>query len=92
MEAITITNDEQLGWKVQQGERYADALSYDEMLGLVASLTMPEKRPCLQWMRTQAEHITWNNTISKVATSQLLKQPFGFPVTTKNKDNEKDNV
>ena len=29
------------GWKVTHGDKYADGLGYDEMLGLVASITMP---------------------------------------------------
>lgn len=54
MDEIKITFED--GWKVQQGEKYADNLSYDEMLGVVVSLTLPEKRPCLNWMRTKEQH------------------------------------
>lgn len=35
--------------------RYAPGLTFDEMLGLVASLTMPESRRCVDWLRTQEE-------------------------------------
>lgn len=55
MEAIVITQDEH-GWKVQQGDKYADWLGYDEMMGVVSSLTMPKERPCLHWMRTKEQH------------------------------------
>lgn len=65
MEAITITFDEQSGWKVQQGEKWADTLCYDEMMGLVSALTMPNKRPCLQWMRTKEEHEAWERHMRK---------------------------
>ena len=35
------------GWRVAVGEKFCQALSWDEMLGLVAALTMPEgERPC----------------------------------------------
>lgn len=44
------------GWKVTQGNKYAENLGYDEMLGLVSILTMPEKRPHLQWMKTKEDH------------------------------------
>lgn len=44
------------GWQVTQGDKYADGLGYDEMLGLVAALTMPENRPTLSWMKTSEEH------------------------------------
>ena len=55
MEAITVTKESN-GFKVQQGNKWADALCYDEMMGLVSSLTMPERRPCLQWMLTKEQH------------------------------------
>lgn len=44
------------GWNVTQGDKYAEKLGYDEMLGLVSILTMPEKRPHLQWMKTKEDH------------------------------------
>ena len=44
------------GWNVNIGDKYAFGLCYDEMLGLVAAITMPEKRPCMQWLKTRAEH------------------------------------
>ena len=53
---ITIEQNDGGDWNVYQDDRYADRLSYDEMLGLVAALTMPDKRPCLQWMLTEQEH------------------------------------
>lgn len=44
------------GWKVTKGDCYADGLCYEEMIGLVISLSMPDKRPCLHWMKTEEEH------------------------------------
>lgn len=41
---------------VIQGDKSSSELGYDEMLGLVVALSMPEKRPCLSWMKTQKEH------------------------------------
>lgn len=49
------------GWRVQYGEKYADGLGYDEMLGLVAGITMPESRPCLQWLKSEEEHQAWRD-------------------------------
>lgn len=45
------------GWKVSYEDRYADALSWDEMIGLVGAITMPQPRPTLQWLLTHNEHI-----------------------------------
>lgn len=57
IEYIDETNEELYkGWKVTYGDKYADWLCYDEMLGLVSALTMPEKRPTLQWLKTKEEH------------------------------------
>jgi hypothetical protein len=43
-------------WKVSEGDKYVDKLFYEEMIGLVAAITMPELRPCLTWLKTEDEH------------------------------------
>ena len=43
-------------FEVVQGNKTSEELSFDEALGLVASLMMPEKRHCLGWMMTKEEH------------------------------------
>ncbi|MCA9367992.1 hypothetical protein KC887_07085 [Candidatus Kaiserbacteria bacterium] len=48
-------DDGQTDYKVTDSDKFADRLTFDEMLGLVASLTMPESRRCIQWMRTLDE-------------------------------------
>jgi hypothetical protein len=45
-----------LQWKVTLGDKYAEKLNYDEMLGLVTTLTMPTDRPCIHLLRTKEEH------------------------------------
>ena len=44
------------GFTVTQGDKYADALGFDEMLGVIVTLTMPEKTPHRQWMKTKEQH------------------------------------
>ena len=57
MEAITIEFCELTHvFTVRQGDKYADEIGYDEMIGLVTQLTMPEKRGLIVWMRTKEEH------------------------------------
>lgn len=53
---IQIEIYEEGGFNVIEGDKCSEHLGYDEMLGLVSALTMPESRPCLQWMRTKEEH------------------------------------
>jgi len=50
----------------------ADGLGYDECLGLISAITMPENRPCLQWLKTPEQIEAWNNKFNKpdVNTSQ----------------------
>lgn len=48
MEDIVIKKDGDYGFDVCQGDKHSDHLGFDEMLGLISALTMPEKRPCLQ--------------------------------------------
>jgi hypothetical protein len=73
MEKITITlvqddtNDMFKGLTVSQGDKYADGLGYDEMLGLVAALTMPEPRPTLQWMKTAEQHAALRKRLEELS-------------------------
>ena len=38
------------GWDVYFDNKIAEHLSYEEMIGLVASITMPTERRCLNWL------------------------------------------
>lgn len=64
------------GWKVTLGDKYADGLCYDEMLGLVSAITMPEKRPALHWLKTAEQHKQWRDNLAK-------KTDDTIPVTKK---------
>lgn len=55
MDSIFVVKKEN-HYIIFQGERSSGELGYDEMLGLFASLTMPKERPCLNWMKTEAQH------------------------------------
>lgn len=52
---ITIEKQDKNHWEVTQADASSGRLTYEEMLGLVAALTMPEVRPCLHWMQTEAQ-------------------------------------
>lgn len=67
VDTIKIEKLEGGAFNIVQGDRYSDTLGYDEMLGLVSALTMPESRPCLQWMRTKEEHDAQFNSLKKAA-------------------------
>jgi hypothetical protein len=62
MEKITIEfidrDDQTLfsGFKVSQGEKYADGLGFDEMIGLLSCMAMPTERPQLRWLKTKEQH------------------------------------
>ncbi|MFS3040335.1 hypothetical protein AAH043_20215 [Bacteroides nordii] len=47
------------GYDVHYGDKRTGLLSYDEMLGLVSSIAMPERRPCLQWLHSEEWHKNW---------------------------------
>lgn len=63
MEDIVIKKDGDYGFDVWQGDKHSDHLGFDEMLGLISALTMPENRPCLQWMRTEEEWRRWRSDV-----------------------------
>lgn len=53
------------GWLVTVGEKYADGLCYEEMLGLVSALTIPESKGMLAWLKTKEQHEAWKNQFVK---------------------------
>lgn len=55
---ITITIDDS-GFKVQEGDRYHDRLTWDEMLGLVVSITHPQLGKAQYRMATAEEWAEW---------------------------------
>lgn len=57
MEKIIIEFIDGKDWFVTQGNKQATKLGWDEMLGLVSILTMPEERPHLQWMKEKKVYI-----------------------------------
>lgn len=67
MENISIEKSEQGFFTVRQGDKYSDELGYDEMLGTISALTMPEKRPCLHWMKTKEE---WDACLTKISINK----------------------
>lgn len=54
MEDIIVSNKDRL-YTVKQGDKSAIDLSYDEMLAVFVSLSLPEKRAGLQWMETDEQ-------------------------------------
>ena len=70
MDDIIIKKEADHTLCVYQGDKNSGSLGYDEMLGLISALTMPEKRPCLCWMRTDKirERIT---TSMKEASKEI---------------------
>lgn len=58
-------------FEVFQGDKSSGELSYDEMLGLITSLTMSERRPCLLWMKTKEQRDT-----QEVIITQIAKYPI----------------
>lgn len=55
MEDITIKQYNNGCFEVFQGNKSSDELSFDEMLGLIAALTIPESCLSLLWMKTKEQ-------------------------------------
>ena len=53
---VVVERSEDKGWKVTCEDKYADHLTYDEMLGTFAQLTIPDEKRCLSWMKTKEQH------------------------------------
>ena len=69
---------------VRQGQRYSDRLYWEEMLGLVAAMTVPESPLCLQWLKTQEQHDRRKSRSKKGDTP--LKHHTTFPAELENLD------
>ena len=62
IEIECVGNEIGTDFNVRVGDKFATHLTFDEMLGTVAALTMHEKRPCLAWLKTQEQweaHEAW---------------------------------
>ena len=83
---ITEEGDIWKGWLVKQGDKYADGLGYDEMLGLIAALTLPQDRPTLHWMKTAEQHKAWRDRLgsSEENTRKEEVQAVPFEDTSNN--------
>ncbi|MFM0101958.1 hypothetical protein PQR01_00220 [Paraburkholderia rhynchosiae] len=55
MRAVTIEIDDGNNFTVREGERFADGLCWDEMLGTIAELTHPKIGDARYAMRTATE-------------------------------------
>nr|DAH11123.1 MAG TPA: hypothetical protein [Caudoviricetes sp.] len=86
MTDITIKQYDNGYFEVFQGNKSSGELSYDEMLGLITSLTMSERRPCLQWMKTKEQR-----DAEKIVITQIAKYPIFENAKKKNK-NERNKV
>ena len=71
MEDITIKQYNNGCFEVFQGNKSSDELSFDEMLGLITSLTIPEHCPCLLWMKTKEQR-----DAQEVVINQIAKHPI----------------
>ena len=55
MKKIEILFLEGGGFDVVFEDKNTDQLTFDEMLGTVAQLTMPDKRGCLNWLKSEEQ-------------------------------------
>ena len=51
---------------VHVGDYSTGWVTFDEMLGVVTQLTMPEERHCLQWLKTKEQHEAFKNRYKPV--------------------------
>ena len=73
MEDITIKQYNNGYFEVFQGDKSSGELSFDEMLGLITSLTIPECCPCLLWMKTKQQRDAPEVVINQIAKNPIFK-------------------
>lgn len=42
-------------------DKSTDRLSFDEMLGVIAQLTVSDNKRCLEWLKTKEQHDVFRN-------------------------------
>lgn len=73
---ITIEYRDSNFWTVRVGDRYAEGLTWDEMLGQIAHMTCPRKADeFLFGMRTQAEWDALHPTKPELKPHEKLLTP-----------------
>lgn len=86
MEDIIIKKSEEDGcFDVHVGNRSTGPLSFDEMLGTVAQLTVPDSKRCLSWLMTKEQHEAFRKRFK-----QPLEQhnpPLSLPLNAVGKEN-----
>ena len=73
MTDITIKQYDNGYFEVFQGDKSSDELSFDEMLGLITSLTIPEHCPCLLWMKTKEQRNAQEVVINQIAKYSIFE-------------------
>lgn len=73
MTDITIKQYNNGYFEVFQGDKSSCELGFDEMLGLITSLTMSERRPCLQWMKTKEQRDAEEIVLAQVAKGSIFE-------------------
>ena len=73
MTDITIKQYDNGYFEVFQGDKSSGELSFDEMLGLITSLTIPEHCPCLLWMKTKEQRDAQGVVITKIAKYPIFE-------------------
>ena len=56
MEDIIVRKNQDGSFDLHQWEKYAEYLTWHEMLGLLAALTTPSPAIEIHWMKTAAQH------------------------------------
>ena len=55
MKDIKITKRGKL-FTIVQGDKSSVELTFEEALGLIATIMMPKESHCLRWLKTEEEH------------------------------------
>ena len=73
MEDITIKQYNNGYFEVFQGDKSSGELSFDEMLGLIAALTIPESCLSLLWMKTKEQRDAQEAVINQIAKYPIFE-------------------
>lgn len=73
MNPILIKKNPNGDFDVRQGDRYADGLTYEEVLGVVAHLLHTDSLPYDSWFKTQEEWDAYHKCIVELTKLPLIE-------------------
>jgi hypothetical protein len=59
---------------ITHGDKMCIGATFEETLGLLAAVLMPEARPCLQWLKTEEQERAWQAELAGISERNKTRE------------------